>query len=247
MRTAAFIIHLDRSSARRPQVDRLAGLLPLSTNVLSAIDGGTMTDDAYHRVVRKGMHSPPYPFLLSKGEAGCFLSHRAAWTAIVSSGLDAGLIVEDDVDCTSPDFAAVIQAAVDAIGPSEFLRFPFRARGEAGPVVRTRGKAQFMEPRLPGRGMLMQLVSVGAARLLLEASHSFDRPVDSFLQMQWLHGARVLSIRPIVIRHVDYLLGGTVLQSKQLGLAERLRREVQRPILRLAVRAANERLRWRAA
>lgn len=247
MRAAAFIIHLDRSTARRPQVDRLAGLLPLSTTVLPAVDGGAMTDDAYHRVVRRGMHSPQYPFSLSKGEAGCFLSHRAAWTAIVSRGLDAGLIVEDDVDCLSPDFTAVIQAALDAIGPNEFLRFPFRARGEAGPVVRTRGEAHFLEPRLPGRGTLMQLVSVGAARLLLDASHAFDRPVDSFLQMQWLHGARVLSIRPIVIRHIDHLLGGTVLQNKQLGLAERLRREVQRPILRLAIRAVNDRLRRRAA
>jgi hypothetical protein len=61
--------------------------------------------------------------------------------------------------------------------------------------------------------------------------------------MQWLHGARVLSARPIVIREIDRELGGTVLQKKEKGLLERLAHEVRRPFLRVAVARRNRR--WR--
>jgi hypothetical protein len=61
--------------------------------------------------------------------------------------------------------------------------------------------------------------------------------------MQWLHGARVLSARPIVIREIDRELGGTVLQKKEKSILEWLAHEVRRPFLRGAV--ARENRRWR--
>jgi hypothetical protein len=65
--------------------------------------------------------------------------------------------------------------------------------------------------------------------------------------MQWLHGARVLSARPIVIREVDFLLGGSVIQNKRMGIVAKLTREVQRPLHRFAIRSANEQWRRKAA
>lgn len=247
MRTAAFIIHLHRATARRSQVDRLISLLPVPTAVLNAIDGQSMTDEEYGLVARRRMHSPPYPFELSKAETACFLSHRQSWQEIVDGGLDAGLVLEDDVDIVSPSFAAVIESALHGMQPDEFIRFPVKEKGEAGVIVRERSGTRVIEPRLPGRGMYVQAIGAEAARRLLEVSRAFDRPVDSFVQMQWLHGARVLSARPIVVRHVDFLLGGTVLHQKPFGLREWAKREWQRPLMRLAVLNANEHWRRRAA
>lgn len=247
MRTAAFIIHLTRATARRAQADRLQSLLPLPATILSAVDGQTMTDQEYEHVARRHLHSPRYPFVLSKSEAACFLSHRKAWQNIIDGGLDAGLVVEDDVDMASPAFAAVIEAALHDIRPDEFIRFPVKAEAESGVVVRERCGTRVHEPPLPGRNMQMQAVGTEAAQRLLEASRAFDRPVDSFLQMQWLHGARVLSARPIVVRHIDHLLGGTVLHDKHRGLTDRVFRELQRPLLRLAMHNANTQWRRRAA
>ena len=67
--------------------------------------------------------------------------------------------------------------------------------------------------------MQMQFVGREAARRLLAATETFDRPIDSLIQMQWLHGARVLSARPLVVREIDLELGGTVLQKKKMPLA----------------------------
>ena len=157
-------------------------------------------------------------FPLRGTEIGCFLSHRRAWQAILSDGCDAGLIVEDDVAVASAAFETAVAAAVSTIEPTEYIRFPVRDRGEHGELVKAFAGTNFVEPRLPGLGMQMQLVGREAARLLLEASCHFDRPVDSFVQMQWIHGARILSARPIVVREVSAAHGGSTIQAKHHSL-----------------------------
>lgn len=138
-------------------------------------------------------------------------------------------------------FHEVLGHALADLQPGDFIRFPLHERGE-GRVDSSR-ETGLIEPRLPGLGMQMQLVGREAARLLLAASELFDRPVDSLVQMQWLHGARVLSARPVVIREVDFALGGTTVQRSRMPLVRKAAHELGRPILRLAVRVANER--WR--
>ena len=247
MHVKAFIIHLVRSTARWPQVQRLQSQLPIPSEVIAAVDGKSLSTARYEQVVRRRLHTPSYPFPLSKGEAGCFLSHRLAWQRVLSEKLDAAIILEDDVDLHADTASDVITAAIAGVEPDEWIRFPHAQRGESGPAVRTSGLATTIEPWLPGRGMLMQAVGPIAAQRLLAASHHFDRPVDSYLQMQWLHGARVLSMRPFIVEHVDHRLGGSVLQNKHRGVMDRAYRELCRPILRLSVRAANDQWRRRAA
>lgn len=243
----AFVLHLERATGRRPQVDRLRAALPLPTAVLPAVDGLRMTPAESGAVAKTGLHRPHYPFAMSRTEIACFLSHRRAWQAILDLGLDAGLVVEDDADVVSPDFEAVLETAIDGLRADELVRFPHRERHEPGPEVRSRGDVRLVEPRLPALGMVMQLVGREAARRLLDASPAFDRPVDAFVQMQWLHGARILTARPIVIREIGGDLGGSVIHARRRGLLDRVVHEVQRPLIRLAVHRANERWRRRAA
>lgn len=243
----ALVIHLERAVGRRPQVDRLLARLPLPAAVLPAVDGTTMTEADVSQVYRRGLHRPRYPFPLSRTEIACFLSHRRAWRTILDEDLAAALIVEDDADVAVPGFAEVLAAAIDGLRPDEFIRFPHRERHEPGPVLRSHGTARILEPRLPAVGMVVQLVGREAARRLLDASRIFDRPVDSFAQMQWLHGARMLTARPIVVREICGTLGGSVIHARRPGFAHKLLRELQRPLIRLAVHRANERWRRGAA
>lgn len=247
MKTKGYVIHLERAEQRRPQALALAAQLPLPTELLSAVDGRQMSDDAIRAVTIPGLHEPAYPFALRPAETACFLSHRKAWQAILDDGCEAGLIVEDDVAEAAPEFKSVIETVLSTIAADEFIRFPFRERGEGGVVARRHGGVTLLEPWMPGLGMLMQVVGREAARRLLDATRQFDRPVDSLVQMQWIHGARVLSARPIVIRHIDFLFGGSVIQRNDMGLVAKLTREVQRPLHRFAIRSANDQWRRKAA
>lgn len=247
MRAKAFIIHLERATARRQQAIALARSLPVETELLPAVDGRALSQEACDAVFRRWLLKPRYPFALSRAEIGCFLSHRRAWQAIVDGGCDAGIIAEDDVEAALPEFTDVVMATLQALKPNEFVRLPMHERGEQGDVVRISGTVRFVEPRLPGLNMQMQIVGIEAARRLLVASERFDRPVDSYVQMQWVHGARVLTTRPIVIREVDHLVGGSVIQNKRMGILEKFSHEIQRPLHRLSVQSWNEQWRRKSA
>jgi GR25 family glycosyltransferase involved in LPS biosynthesis len=243
----SFVIHLDRATGRRPQVDRLLASLPGPAAVLPAVDGHRLADEDLHGVTRRGLHRPHYPFAMSRSEVACFLSHRRAWRTIIDEGLDAAVIAEDDAAIAAPEFDDVMAAAVAGLEPDEFVRLPHRERYEPGPVVRERDGVRLVEPRLPALGMVMQLVGREAARRLLDASTVFDRPIDSFMQMRWLHGARILTLRPIVVCEIGDQLGGSVIHARRPGFVHRVVHELQRPLIRLAVHRANERWRRRAA
>jgi GR25 family glycosyltransferase involved in LPS biosynthesis len=235
-RAEAFIIHLARATRRRPQVDLLISQLPLPTSVLDAVDGSTLGTEEIEAVYRRDLHRPHYPFALRKGEIGCFLSHRKAWQAIVDRGLDAGLIVEDDVEPDARLFGPTLALAMETIGPGDYIRFPYRSYTDKGAEVAKAGDVKLVEPGHVGLGMQMQLVGRQAAAELLKATQIFDRPVDTTIQMRWLTGARILAARPAPIRQIGHLLGGTVVQKKSKPLGEVLSREVKRAWYRLALR-----------
>lgn len=238
IRAEAFIIHLARAEARKPQVERLTATLPLPVNVVDAVDGLALADGEIEAVYRRHLHRPHYPFELRKAEIGCFLSHRKVWQAILDGGLDAGLIVEDDVEPDEKLFAPALALAMQTIRPGDYIRFPYRSHTDSGAEVAKVGDITLVEPAHVGLGMQMQLVGRQAAAELLEATETFDRPVDTTIQMRWLAKIRILAARPASIRQIGHLLGGTVVQKKSKPLSEVLSREVKRAWYRLALRIA---------
>jgi len=236
---AAFIIHLERAAKRGEHVRGLIERLPVKAEILDAVDALEMGEGDITPVYARSLHSPYYPFELRKSEVACFLSHRKAWAAIVDRQLDAGLIIEDDVEVDA-GFAAQLKLAIDTVQPQDYIRFPRWPRGEAGTEIVRDGANSIIEPELPGLGMQMQLVGREAASALLAATERFDRPVDTTIQMRWLHPIRVLSARPITIREIDFDLGGSIVQGKNKTLLGRLKREVLRPWYRVTLYLYNK-------
>lgn len=239
MKIGAFIIHLKRATKRGEQVGKLVARLPFQVEIIDAVDGQKLDETDIEAVYTRVLHRPYYPFELRPSEIACFLSHRKAWAAIVDRDLDAGLIVEDDVDVDDIAFAAQLQLAMDSLQSADYIRFPRWARGEKGGSIAASGNNSIVEPELPGLGMQVQLVGRNAAIALLAATQRFDRPVDTTIQMRWLHSARVLSARPITIREIDFDLGGSVVQSKNKTVPGRLKREILRPYYRVMLYLSN--------
>ncbi len=238
MRAEAFVIHLESAAARRPQVDALLQALPLPARVIYAVDGRSLSDAAVDAVYLRGLHRPRYPFPLRRTEIGCFLSHRKAWAAICENGLEAGLIVEDDVAFDNPGFGRALALAVETMQPADYVRFPYRSYTDRGRVLAKKEGVGLLEPVLPGAGMQVQLVGREAAALLLERTEKFDRPVDSFIQMRWLTGVRTLAMQPSGIREIGAALGGTLVQKKAKPWSEVISRAASRALHRSRLRLA---------
>jgi glycosyl transferase, family 25 len=232
----AFIIHLERSAQRRPQVERLRAALPCPSEILAATDGATLAQDEVDAAYVRHIRRPAYPFRLNRAEIGVFLSHRAAWRRIVDEGLDYALVFEDDAEIDAAAFANTCALArrtrsswTYALAPSEKTRI----RGET--IAQDNGVA-LIRPDNPPLRAIAQFVSNEAARRLLAATAPFDRPIDTFLQMSWITGVELLAFRPSGVGDVSGALGGSTIQAKKKPLGQRLARELGRPIYRAQVR-----------
>ena len=232
---SAFVIHLRRAEKRRPQVERLRATLPIETHIIDGVDGRILPDADAAQVYRRRLAAPAYPFPLLRTEIACFLSHRKAWQAIVDSGLDCGLVLEDDVAPEQPLFEDVCRFVLRTIRPGDYVRLPYRSHTDSGAAIATEGGMTLVAPRLPGMGMQAQIISRGAAEALLRATETFDRPVDAVLQLDRVAGVRMLAARPVCIRQIAEQLGGTVVQKKDKSLPEVLDREIRRAWYRLGV------------
>jgi GR25 family glycosyltransferase involved in LPS biosynthesis len=233
----AFVVHLGRAEERLAQVEKLLSTLPVPTEIIDAVDGNCLTDAEIDLYYRRHLHQPSYPFQMSVNEIACFLSHRKAWAAIVEQGLDAGFVIEDDVELTDA-FPAAFAAACACLAPGAFIRFPFRIDRETGDSILAHGETNVIQPRRIGLGMVAQLISRDAAIRLLQATAKFDRPVDTLVQMNWVTELQTLAVLPGGVSEISSKLGGSTIKTRKTLLGK-LAREVLRPLYRarIAMRA----------
>lgn len=227
------VVHLERSVEREAQVADICAKSPFPTEVISAVDARASSgpsDEVWGRY-HPDLIVPKYPYALRDSEVACFRSHRKCWAMIVEKNLDAALIVEDDVEIETNAFTEALSVAMSALSPGDFVRFPHKKRNDEGKVVASKDQIVLTRPREVALGMVAQLVTRDAALKLLEASKSFDRPVDCLLQMPWEHEVRVLSVWPSGISENSQALGGSTIGHKTFGLSK-IKREIQRPLYR---------------
>jgi GR25 family glycosyltransferase involved in LPS biosynthesis len=147
---------------------------------------------------------------------------------IVEGEARAGLILEDDLDFVPDVFARAVRLAMSCGIEDAYVRFPLRQREVAPTPLATDGDLKLIRPEVIALGAVGQVVGKEAARRLLAATETFDRPVDTFLQMPWAHGVRVLSVWPSSLREVSADLGGSLIQEKTPQWGAKLAREWKR-------------------
>jgi len=221
-------------------VDRILEACPVPAQVIEAIDGRGLTAEEIDAVYsRKCLHAPRYPFELGAGEIGCFLSHRKAWRAIVDKGLEAGLIIEDDVEIDIPMFSQAFDLARKHVGDLGYVQFQTRPVKGPSTIVAREDSASIVRPQLGQLRTSAQLVSAAHAAHLLALTERFDRPVDSFLQMSWVTSKPLCcAVPPGITDRTAQSGGSTISQKKQL--TDRLSREIKRFVYRSRIWALSK-------
>ena len=232
----AFILHLERAVSRAANVQCLSARLPIESEIIAAVDGARLSRPELDQAYARRRFPPRYPFALTATEVGVFLSHRAAWRRIVDQKLDFAVIFEDDAQIDPAPFAALIEFVTAERAAWDYVLMP-AAPIRAGRAVARRGALALVRPDSPPLRAIGQMVSRAAAERLLARTLPFDRPVDTFLQMTWVTGQPLLVASPSPVRDVSLETGGTTVQRRSMGLAERLRHEAMRPIYRAQVMA----------
>jgi len=210
MNPQAFIISLRRCHDRVDNVRRLVEACPIPCQTWDAVDGRSLSDEEVERWYKPGRHQPTYPFSLTRGEVGAFLSHRAIWQRIVDADLPAGLVLEDDIEFGA-GFTDALRLAIEHLPRVGYIQFQIRNRHRHAIEVANNSQYQIVRPDRIPLGAVAQLISRDAAECLLQATQTFDRPIDTFVQMHWLHGVDILIATPPCIREISSELGGSMI------------------------------------
>ncbi|MFV1602650.1 MULTISPECIES: glycosyltransferase family 25 protein [unclassified Phaeobacter] len=228
----SYIIHMADDHKRAPNVARLMAQLP-QPEVVEAVNGRAALQAGLVPLCDGDLHRPHYPFALRAGEVGCFLSHRKCWQKIAEGMDDFGLIVEDDLAFEPNLWRDAMALVGNHADKDHFIRLPAKQRESARQVVAQTGAARMFLPRRIGLQTVAQVVGKTAAARLLEASETLDRPVDTFLQMHWVHRQPVHTIWPNGASELTEALGGSTIQSRPAG--GKLARELKRALYRTQV------------
>lgn len=225
------LIHLQRATHRTAHVAALqaqaAALGAAQVRVLPAVDGRAADRSLWEAHVRRHVFAPPYPFALNPGELGCFLSHRLAWQTLLDSDQESALILEDDavLDAHMAIRALALRQATDS-----YVQLQSRAPTRALKSALSPQRQAFSPPPLRTSA---QWLTRRAARMLLQKSPTFDRPIDAFLQLTWQHGVPIQTLYPSGISEATPEVSATTIQTqRQKSLWKELPRAWQRQTYR---------------
>jgi len=192
------VINLDRSPERWRRAESAYSRAGLAVERLPAIDGETLTEAEIGIAVDAGRNRRLYKHPLTKGEVGCYLSHRAAWRRIAASGAEGGYVFEDDTEPT--ETLASAMALLETCAADWDLAKLSTGRPPSGRVVAEAGVLSLRKPAvLPGDTAGYAISRRGAEKLLCNAGRFF-RPPDMDLKHWWEQNLRILVINPAVVR-----------------------------------------------
>lgn len=223
------VISLQTSTARREKIANKLFALGLEFTFFDAVDGSRSDireyDDA-RRMWEKG-HA------LTRGEQGCFASHRALWEACLNAG-EPFLIMEDDIEF-SDTLLSVLHSLNAHHSLPEYLRL---ARGIAGSLPGIgvwvelkrldEGHAIVKYMRGPS-GTNAYILTPSAAEKFLLASTSWIWPVDDFMDKEFLHQVNNCGVEPPLAWQGEWDSEiGDRQKPKNRSLISRIRKEYYR-------------------
>ena len=193
----AFILHLERATGRRANVETLRARLPVESEILAAVDGAAPLGGAGEGGLRalalcaalsvrarpagNRRISQPSRSLAADRRRRSRLSHASSRTTPRSTRSG------------SPPFSiswspSGADGATCSCRPRDWSR--------PGVDVARAGEFALLRPHSPPLRAIGQIVSHAAAERLLSITSPFDRPVDTFLQMAWVTGVTMLAATP---------------------------------------------------
>lgn len=226
----AFVIHLRRAKQRLWQVEHIVNVSPVKTQIINAVDGRAMSAEQRENVYTTDkLFEPRYPFIIGAGEIGCFLSHRRAWQIILDKGLDAGLIVEDDLEIEPVAFASALELANAYINEIGYIQFLVRKLRGPYQTIHTGNDCRLVRPDIVPLRTSAQLVGRKAAEQLLALTQTFDRPVDGLLQLTWETGISMACVDPPGVSDRTTETGGSTISVRnRRNVFKRLEKEYLR-------------------
>lgn len=184
----ALVINLNRSNDRLKRISARLNELNVNFERVEAFDGFTLSDDEYKRLTYPYNHPCRVRFTreLTKGEVGCFISHRKCWQKLVESNENYAVILEDDlyISDEAKQFLTNINWLPQNVGLirlSSFYSMNNRLYIKDKSVLNSCDEYSIAKTLRYAIGTQCYVISKEFAKKAIEMTDKFECPVDEFL------------------------------------------------------------------
>jgi glycosyl transferase family 25 len=201
MQPPIFVINLDSSPERFRNTKAQFENLKINVTRLPGVLGNALSDKTINQSYSKYLNFKKSDRPLSKGEIGCYLSHRKAWQKIVDMDVPFGVVVEDDIFIEE-----LFEDALNAISNFSFnwdliKLAPYKNKTRSVRIekqISSQFKLVINSKTITG--CAGYAISRSAAIKLLRTTYPFFRPVDTDLQHFWEHNIDIYALHPFVVK-----------------------------------------------
>jgi glycosyl transferase family 25 len=196
-----FVIAFANDDHRRAMMTRRLEALGLAFSFIDAIDGRALPE-AERLAEEDPARADWIGHHLRPGAFGCLLSHRKAWQALLDSGAELGLVLEDDavLGAALPDILDRLSQLADRLDLVNLHHFSGRPME---PALALSDQHSLTVTRYNEIGAEACILSATAARQLLARSLPARFEVDLLINRWWEHGLQVLTLSPPVADQDD--------------------------------------------
>lgn len=200
MNPPVYLINLNTSPERLEKSQKRLAEQNIDFIRVEGVLGNALTDNEIEQHYSKNINKTKYHTALTKGQIGCYFSHRKVWKLIAEGEADFAIILEDDF-VLSGDLSK-------AISSIETLDFSWDLIKLAAYQSRERAIAfqkaisddfKLVVHAKPMSGGAATALTKEAAKKLLLATNKFGRPCDTDIQHFWETQVSVLSLMPFPV------------------------------------------------
>ena len=147
----------------------------------------------YYSKVRNKLdyHTP-----LTDGEIGCYIAHRNAWKAILDDNIDFGLVLEDDA-YLKENLKLILDNLHNTKSDWDILKLAdLSTSPRKGANIEKFQKFDIQSYYKPPTLCIAEVITRKGAKILLNLSNTFGRPVDVDKQWFCFKGLKIKGIKP---------------------------------------------------
>ena len=190
-----YVINMSSSKGRLDYISNQLEHQNLSFKRIPGVDIKERQDlkNKYYSKVRNKLdyHTP-----LTDGEIGCYIAHRNAWKAILDDDIDFGLVLEDDA-YLKENLKLILDNLHNTNSDWDILKLAdLSTSPRKGTNIEKFQKFDIQSYYKPPTLCIAEVITRKGAKILLNLSNTFGRPVDVDKQWFCFKGLKIKGIKP---------------------------------------------------
>ena len=191
-------IYVINMSSSKDRLDYISNQLEQQNLSFKRIPGVDIKDkrDLRNKYYSEERNKLNYHKPLTDGEIGCYVAHRNAWEAILSDDVDFGLVLEDDAYLKDNlkfilDNLHSLKTEWDVLKLADLSISPRKSNN-----IEKFQKFDIQSYNKPPTLCIAEVITRKGAKILLNLSNTFGRPVDVDKQWFCFKGLKIKGIKP---------------------------------------------------